>query len=130
MRLVIMSGQPNANIKRKFSDLILNEHVNFEDILEFPERNTPQPKQLYDAIKTIVEERIYKNRDLYVLTYSEYVFNALRVEVKKHKFTGAKVHQIGADGSDTVAEIDVHGKLDVWVKDIFDVSDFALMELL
>lgn len=54
----------------------------------------------------------------------------MRVEIRKAKFQGAKIHNILNDGSDVIAEIDEDGHLTTWVDDIFDTWDNALTELL
>ena len=74
--------------------------------------------------------RIHQDKDLFILTYSDHVFNAMRVEIRKAKFQGAKVHNILNDGSDVIAEIDEDGHLTTWVDEIFDTWDNALTELL
>lgn len=135
MKLEVISGQPNVELKDKFREILKQNGINHEGIEQknfmiFPELTICQPKMLYDSIRERVCKDIDNDNDLFILTYSDHVLNAVRVEIKKHKFIGGKVHQFQRDGNDICTDITQDGKLTEWVKDIFDVWDRALYELI
>ena len=135
MKLEIITGQEEVEIENKFDDILYKNHIhdmkNATDYyIYFPEREIYHQKRLYETVREIVKEHIESDKDLFVLTYSDHVFNAVRVEIKKHKFEGAKCHQFLNGGVDLCADIDVNGRLTVWAEDIFDIWDQALIELL
>ena len=136
MELILISGQPNTEQKmrdlfdkiRKDRHFLLSNlgHWNF---LDFPERQPIHPKQLLEEIKETVKEHMEKDIPLIILTYSDHVFNAVRIVVKEKKFEGCEVHQIKETGEDIVEKIDTNGRMNVWVEDVFDVWDQALFEI-
>ena len=56
-------------------------------------------------------------------------FNAVRIVVKEEKFESCKVHHVKETGEDIVGKIDTNGRMDVWVEDVFDVWDQALLKI-
>lgn len=135
MKIELVSGQPNVDLKDKFKEILKQNEISDQDLEQknfmiYPELNTRQPKMLYNSIRERVCEDIEKENDLFILTYSDHVFNAVRVEIKKHNFIGGKVHQFTQDGNDICADITQDGHLTIWADDIFDVWDKALTELL
>ena len=85
---------------------------------------------VHDKVRKKVKEYIDADEDLYILTYSDHVLNAARVEIKNHKLNDCKCHQVLNDGYDFCAYIDEDGKLSCWAEDIFDVWEKALLEIL
>lgn len=133
MKLELISGQPNVDLKDKFREILKQNGISDGDLEQnnfmiYPELNIRQPKMLYDSIR----ERVHNDsdKDLFILSYSDHVLNAIRVEIKKHNFVGGKVHQFTEDGGDLCADITEDGRLTIWADDIFDVWDKALTELL
>ena len=95
-----------------------------------PEYRVANQKVIFDDVRARVREYIYKNKDLYILTYSDHVLNAARLEIKKFKLQNCKCHQVLTTGEDFCADISDEGQLSCWADDIFDVWDDALTELL
>ena len=135
MKIEVVSGQPGAKINDFFTKLLDKNGIYVGDIKQhhfmiYPEYKVANQKVIFDTVRAKVAEYIANNEDLYILTYSDHVLNAARVEIKKHKLQGCKCHQILSDGTDECAWIDEDGHLSHWVDDIFDVWDNALTELL
>ena len=135
MKLEIMSGQQNIRLNDHFTKLCDDNGIYVGSILQenfmiYPEYCVKHPKTLYEEVRKRVREHIEQDKDLFILTYSDHVFNAMRVEIRKAKFQGAKIHNILNDGSNVIAEIDEDGHLTTWVDEIFDTWDNALTELL
>lgn len=135
MTIEIVSGQPGINLHNIFVDILKQNGLNLNDvdaIMYFPEYSSKgvlHPKEIYDLTKKRAKYHIENNKDLFILTYLSDVLNAVRVEIKKHNFTGAKCHQFTKEGKDYCSNIDSHGCMRVWVEDIFDVWDKAIDEL-
>ena len=135
MKIEVVSGQPGAKINDFFTELLDKNGIYVGDIKQhhfmiYPEYKVANQKVIFDTVRAKVAEYIANNEDLYILTYSDHVLNAARVEIKKHKLQNCKCHQILSDGTDECAWIDEDGHLSHWVDDIFDVWDNALTELL
>lgn len=135
MKIEIVSGQPGANINQFFTDLLAENGIYVGDICQehfiiYPENVVAPQKVIFDKVRAKVKEYIEEDKDLYILTYSDHVLNAARVEIKKNKLKDCKCHQILHDGTDECAWIDEDGHLSHWTDDIFDVWDNALTELL
>lgn len=132
MKIELMSGQPDVEINNKFAELLQQNGYNItntEHVMIYPELELKQQKIVYDTVRQQIAFHINQQKDIFILTYSDHVLNALRLEIKRHEFKGAKVHQILNDGTDVITNISNDGKLDVWCEDIFDVWDKALDEL-
>ena len=142
MKLEIVSGQPKLGIldlEDKFRDILKQNNLHEEGIyivdsekhiMCFPETQVLHPKTLYDSIKKRVREHIESDKDLFILTYSEIVLNAVRVEIKNYEYEGGKCHQFLNDGTHTCTLIDKNGRMDYYQEDIFDVIDHSLIEIL
>lgn len=134
MKIEIMSGQPNVEINERFTELLKQNSYDAGDLEQrnfmiYPENDLRQPKKIYESIREKVKKHMEDGNDLFILTYSDHVLNAVRVEIKNHQFPGGKVHQIIATGEDIIADIGIDGRLDIWIEDIFDVWDQALYSL-
>jgi len=136
MKLEIVSGQCDIVLNDIFTSICKENGIDTgliecDNFLIFPELISTyrHPKRLYDYVRAYVQNNIVAQRDTFILTYSDHVLNAVRVEVKRNNFRGAKCHQFLNDGTDIVAHIMEDGRLDVWVEDIFDVWDQAVAEL-
>jgi predicted ATPase len=129
MKIEIVSGQPYADVE-SFFETLLPKYVNPHSVFKFPEYRMLHPVRLLNDFREVVREHIEENKDLYVLTYSDHILNAIRLEVKKHKFNNANLHQIRDDGSDMLAFIDEDGMLSYWEDNVFNLWDKALIELL
>lgn len=135
MKLEIVTGQSDINIDDFFTGLLKQNNIDVEDLeqkhyLIYPERKIYHPKKLYDTIRKIVREHIELNSDMFILTYSDHVLNAVRVEIKNHNYEGGKCHQILNSGDDICADITNKGGLTRWANDIFDVWEKALIDLI
>lgn len=135
MKIEIVSGQPKAKLNDFFTKLLDDNGIYVGDILQRhfminPEYKVANQKVIYEEVRAKVREYIAKDEDLYILTYSDHVLNAVRVEIKSHGLQNCKCHQLLNNGTDVCADIDEDGMLSYWVEDIFDVWDNALTELL
>ena len=135
MKIEVVSGQPHANINDFFTNLLRQNNVDVDGVssknyLVFPEQNHTHQQILFDTVREIVATYIDRDEDLYILTYSDHVFNAVRVEIKKHKLDNCVLHQILQNGTDECARIDNDGHLSHWANGVFDTWDNALTELL
>lgn len=134
MKIEIVSGQEHANIESFFDNLLTENRVIAEDktcyVMRYPEHKIAHQTATLNYVRSIVAKYIKEKKDLYILTYSDHVLNGVRLEVKKHGFSGAVCHQIMDDGEDICADIDDEGHLSVWADGVFDTWENALTELL
>lgn len=134
MKIEIVSGQPNANIEKFFDELLRNDCASAEDktcyVMRYPEHKIMHPAKIVDHVRETVARYIENDKNLYIITFSDHVLNAVRCEVKKHKFGNAVCHQIMENGEDIPAYIDKDGHLSFWADGVFDTWDNALTELL
>ena len=135
MKVEVVSGQPKANINMFFTKLLAKNNINVGDITQehfliYPEHRVASQKVIFDDVRMKVREYIEADKDLYILTYSDHVLNAARLEIKKHKLQNCKCHQVLDNGEDVCVDITDEGQLGCWVDNIFDVWDNALTELL
>ena len=128
MRLEIVTGTEKADVTSVFESLVYA--YKDENIMKFPEMNILHPNTLYKEMKKVVREHIENDKDLFILTYSDHVLNATRVEIKGHQFEGALCRQVNDDNEEHVATISKNGELSYWENGVFDVWDNALIELL
>ena len=134
MLLEIISGQPNADIEDAFANIVKSYeekgyNISCKSLILYPEIKYRHSKTLYNAIRKRVRESIKNNEHLFIVTYSDHAFNALRVEIKLHNFEGALCHQIRNDGKDTCSNIWRNGSIECWEEDVFDTWENALFEL-
>ena len=135
MKIEIVSGQPGANINDFFTELLDRNNIYVGDIKQehfmiYPEYVVSNQRVIFEKVRAKIAEYVKENKDLYILTYSDHILNAARVEIKKNKLADCKCHQLLSNGTDICADIDEDGMLSVWVEDIFDVLDKSLTELL
>ena len=126
MIIKIITGQ------RK-SDLINYYNNNFKsykgDILIFPETKTYHSYDLADYIMEIVHENINKNKDLIIITYSEIVLDAARLQMARHSFKGGQCISVMDDNSVIEVDINENGELNEWPSGVFDNKLMILKEL-
>ena len=135
MKIEVVSGQPHAPVGDFFKKLLAENCLSESDVLEkkyikFPEYRIIHPTILQQEIREVVAQHIKDNKDLFVLTYNDHVFNAVRLEIKKHKFQNGKLYNVLTDGTCVCSLIDEDGHLSNWVDGVFDTWDNALTELL
>ncbi len=138
MKIEIVSGQPELQVNKLndfFTELLDKNGIYVGDILQhhfmiYPEYKVGNQKVIFDKVRAKVREYIENDEDLYILTYSDHVLNAARLEIKENSIQNCKCHQLLNDGTDVCADIDEDGMLSEWVDDIFDVWDTALTKLL
>ena len=126
MIIKIITGQ------RK-SDLIDYYNNNFKsykgDILIFPETKTYHAYDLADYIMEIVHENINKNKDLIIITYSEIVLDAARLQMARHSFKGGQCISVMDDNSVIEVDINENGEMNEWPSGVFDIKLIILREL-
>lgn len=135
MKIEIMSGQSNVKLNDYFTELLDKNGIYVGDIKQdgfiiYPEYKIANQNVILKEIREKVAKYIAENKDLYVLTYSDHVFNAIRLEIKKNKLKGCVLHNVLDDGSDVLSYIDEDGHLSYWQDGVFDTWDNALTELL
>lgn len=135
MKIEVVSGQPNAPIGEFFKKLLEENGLSEDRVLDkmyikFPEYRIIHPTTLQQEIREVVAQHIKDDKDLFVLTYNDHVFNAIRLEIKKHKFKNGRLYNVMTNGDSSVSLIDEDGRLSAWVDGIFDTWDNALTELL
>ena len=135
MKLIIVSGQEGANVEALFEKVISENGYSYKDApkMVFPESSMflRHPGALYNNVRKVVENHIENDRDLFILTFSDYAMYGIRVEVKKNDFDGTViVHQLKEDGEDVVSNMNPDTANFEYVDGIFDVIDNALDELL
>lgn len=130
MRIEVFSGQPG--LERTVNYFFDAAYI-FEALI-CPEKEYEHPKELYETVKNCTLECIRRNQSIYILTYSELVLYAVRVAIKQSGYNDiAKVHQLirtDEGVTDVCADINSMGRLDNWAKDVFDIYEQAMMELL
>lgn len=129
MKLEIMSGQTEVELKRKFTALLKKENISEKNTIVFPEAEIKHPKKIFEEVRQAVRDHIENDTDLFILTYADYVFYAVRLEISKYGFEGAKCHQILNSGDDVCADILKNGDMTNWVDGVFDIDGEALYML-
>lgn len=132
MKLEIISGQQNVDLEEKLCSILKEHNISRYDgtrVLIFPERAILHPKKLYDEMKSRIEKHILEGKDLIICTYSDHVLNAARVMINKYEFENGVCRQFLDNGNELYAKINKRGRME-FAKDIFDVWDNALNELL
>lgn len=109
-------------------------------ILKWPEVTVADATQpihpmiKYTNMKQIVTNCISDNVDLYILTFSEIIFNAVRVAIATANFDNGMMYQLCNDENGdlnlSIANIDADGRLTHWEHGIFDTLEISLDELL
>lgn len=134
MSLVIVSGQEGTDIEDLFRRVISENGYEYESAskMVFPEYSQflRHPRTLYNHIRAMVKEHIEQDKDLFILTFSDYVMYGVRAEVKKNCFDEAVVHILKSDGEDVISSIDSNTSKYDFVKGTFDVMSDALDEIL
>lgn len=129
MKIEIMSGQPQAPVMEKFFKLCTENGAKENDILFFPEKEILNQLTLWGKVESIVKTHLFKDRDLFIVTYSDIVLNAARIWIRKYECESAMLHQVKRSGEDVCCKINDDGSIDVWVEDIFDAYERTLIEL-
>ena len=126
MIIRIITGQRKA-------DLISYYNNNFKsykgDILLYPETKTWHSYDLTDNIMENVHEHINKNKDLIIITYSEIVLDAARLQMAKHSFKNGQCINVMDNNSVIKSDIDENGELSEWPTGVFDIKLVILKEL-
>lgn len=101
------------------------------DVIYFPENMYHHPKSVMRYIQNEIEDAIYEERNITIVTYSDHVLNGVRIAVKRSKSldVNANVYQFNKFG-ETDATIDKSGRLSEWAEDVFDTWDKVLLEIL
>ena len=128
-KIIICTGQKNAYGKKvnDYANTLINDNT---EVLINPEKELLHQKMLYDMTFENANKFIEKDINAVIITYSDHVFNAVRVAVKNHNKEDCEIHTVMNDGTITVAHIFPNGRLDAWIEDVFDVWDKALLELI
>jgi len=120
----IYTGQDQANVLKPFMHLKKDENAL---VLCFPEMQILHPKTLYNNILKRVTDAIQAEKNVYILTYNDHVFNAVRIAIKKMGISG-ECHQYLNNGSVQIANIDSSGNMNIWIPGIWDTWDQSLLE--
>lgn len=128
-KIIICTGQENAYGKKvnDYANTLINDNA---EILINPEKELLHQKMLYDMTFKRANEFIKKDIDAVIITYSDHVFNAVRVAAKYHNKKNCEIHTVMNDGTIIVSHILPDGRLDTWIEGVFDVWEKALLELI
>lgn len=139
MKLEIMSSQSEINPIDNFVKLLKenkiyadNEKEPYEHYMFYPEvqvQSGKHPKNIFEEVRKTVKEHIENNQDLFILTSSEYVLVAVRIEIKKHKFKGARCRYVLNNGEEDYADILEDGTVTNWCDEIFYMMETGLYML-
>ena len=137
MKLEIMSSQSETNPIDNFSKIVEENKVNiendkYEHYICYPEAQAisgKHPKKIFEDVRRIVKKHIENDKDLFILTSSEYVLVAVRIEIKKHKFKGARCRYVLNNGEEDYADIMEDGTVTNWHDEIFDMMETGLYML-
>lgn len=131
MKIEIVSGQPNAPVMEHFFRLCVENGAKEKDILLFPEKEVLNLNQLtlWKRTEYFIEKHFLEKSNLFILTYSDIVLNAVRIWIRKYECESAMLHQIKRNGEDVCCKINDDGSINVWVEDIFDAYERTLIEL-
>lgn len=123
MKIKVITGQQGANI--------LEASKSFDgDLVEFPETEICHSYDLCEHVMKIVQEHVDKDMNLIIVTYSEIVFDSVRLWIARNQFEDAECVNVLSDGDYLVVPIDKNGKIENWVNGVFDVKSIILRELL
>lgn len=129
MKIVVMGGENNANLKPHFARYLEAPG----DTLIYPETfaGLLHPLNAFNYMKKATTEHIESDKSLYCLTYSEHILNGIRVAIRQYKGdVDAKAIQIKNNGEIVEATIFGSGQLSTWIPGVWDTYDVALLELL
>lgn len=136
MRIKVFTGEIDADAFGLFSRTIVADGYHSHETaptIYFPEyQDTPKhPLQLFREIREEIINRIDMRRDLYILTYSNDVFNAVRCACKYCAYGEAKVYFAYRNNDMEIVKILADGKINDWPNDEFFGSlEVELTELL
>ena len=122
MRIRVITGQQGVDIFNAYKGFIGN-------IIEFPESEICHAYDLCEHVMRIVQENFDADSDVDIVTYSEVVFDAVRLWIARNKFEGAERVTVLLDGNCINASIDKYGEMETWVNGVFDVKRVILREL-
>ena len=122
MRIRIITGQQGVDILNAYKGFIGN-------IIEFPESEICHAYDLCKHVMRIVQDNFETDSDVDIVTYSEVVFDAVRLWVARNKFEGAECVNILSDRNCINVQIDENGEMETWVNGVFDVKQVILKEL-
>lgn len=132
MKITVISGQVDANICGFTATFFKDNNITEENtkIMFFPENRIAHQEKLLNDMREVVSKCIADNKDMCIITYSDHIFNAVRLEVKKHNLTGCTLQNVLNDGTSCTSIIESDGHLNHWVDGVFDTWDNALTEIL
>lgn len=137
MAIYVISGTANIDTNtliEKFREFTSQEK--FKDkggvMFEFPEYSEKQhPQNLFNDIKKLTKDCIKCKCNLFILTYNDHVFNAVRCSIKETSYEeGNCVAYINTENQPITSKILKNGTLEYWENGIFDMWEKALMELI
>lgn len=134
MTIHIMSASSKTNlstVENKFKNLTSCANTNAY-INRWPEvcRSPKHPAKLHEEILSKITEAIESDNDVYVLTFNDTVFNAIRIAVARNKVEGTILHAVNPDGSINMTTMFSDGGLQSWFSGIFDTWDNQVDEIL
>lgn len=134
MTIHIMSAGSKTNlstVENKFKNLTscanTNAYINiWPEVCGRPKH----PAKLHEEILSKVTEAIESSNDVYILTFNDTVFNAIRIAVARNKVEDAILHAVNPDGSINMTKMLSDGCLQSWFSGVFDTWDNQLDEIL
>ena len=123
MEITAVTGERDVNLNNWCCDRQSN-------LIKFPEAKAIHPYDLFDEVMNIIQESFESDQDLIILTYSEIVFNTVRLWVARNHFEGALLVYMHDDRSGEAMPMSKDGEIDSWPRGMFDLEQKILHELI
>ena len=96
----------------------------------FPEAKVIHQYDLFDEVMNIIQESFESDRDLIILTYSEIVFNTVRLWVTRNQFDKASLIYMHDGRASKIIAISKNGEIDPWPQGMFNLEAKIMKELI
>ena len=124
MRIIIISGQRNADIQKALQQLNLN------DCIQYPESEILHNYDLSEKVMELCDACHTQNRDLKIVTYSEIVVNSARLwAIRTNNIGLFKMVSVMDNGETRETKMDESGELIKWEDGVFDIQQLLLSEI-
>ena len=121
MKIVIISGQKNADIQKALQQLNLN------DCIQYPESEILHNYDLSEKVMELCDACHTQNRDLKIITYSEIVVNSARLwAIRTNNIGLFKMVSVMDNGETRETKMDESGELIKWEDGVCSKKQKAL----
>lgn len=122
MNITLITGQSQADLK----GYITNMH---DIVYQYPESKPCHPVKLHQAIQLYLTEHYENDEDVFIATYSDVVFDSVRVWVTRNDFENTKVIMLTNDNSIVSGTIDSDGNVSHYLPEVNTIKVSLLKEL-